>query len=338
MKATLALLFVLLSPVATAQDLTSWIAENHVPALGVGIIRDGQLREVRVYGQLRDGVPAPHDAIWNVASLTKPIVTMLTMKLVDAGQWNLDEPLAKYWIDPDLANDPHLSKLTTRRVLSHQTGFANWRWLEETKKLRFQFEPGTKMQYSGEGFEYLRKALEKKFGKSLSELSQTYIFTPLKMNDTQHAWDAHTDEARFAHWHDASGKEAYPDYKTMRANAADNLLTTVEDYGRFAAFVARGGGLSEARFREMVTPDAVAKASPHAISLGWEVIENLTERGDYVLIHSGSDDGVKTLVMVLPKTGEGLVVLTNGDNGTQLYGRLVMESLTFGKEIMSRAK
>jgi hypothetical protein len=31
------------------------------------------------------------------------------------------------------------------------------------QKLNFQFEPGTKYQYSGEGFEYLRKALEKKF-------------------------------------------------------------------------------------------------------------------------------------------------------------------------------
>lgn len=342
MKATLLLLLSLLAPLfAIADDrapVEQWLKENHVPALGVGIIRDGTLREVRMYGELRSGVPAPQDAIFNVASLTKPIVAMLTLKLADAGQWKLDEPIANYWTDPDLADDPRAKQLTTRHVLSHQTGFPNWRWNDETKKLRFHFDPGTRMQYSGEGFEYLRKALEKKFGKSLSELSQTYIFTPLQMNDTQHAWDARTDDARFARWHDASGKEAYPDYKTLRANAADNLLTTVQDYGRFTAAVSRGFGLSQPLFREMVTPDAVAKAAPHAISLGWEIIQNLNERGDYVLIHSGSDDGVRTLVMVLPKTGEGLVILTNGDNGTQLYDKLITESLTLGKEIMARAK
>jgi CubicO group peptidase (beta-lactamase class C family) len=308
------------------------LAENHVPALGVGIIRDGKLRQVRVYGELRKGVPAPYNTIFNVASLTKPVVTMLTLKLVSKGQWSLDEPLAKYWIDPDVANDPLHAKLTTRHVLSHQTGFANWRWMEESKKLRFQFEPGTKFQYSGEGFEYLRKALEKKFGKSLAELSQSYVFAPLGMHDTQHAWDARTDESRFAHWHDSKGNEAYPDYKTTRANAADDLLTTVEDYGNFAVAVMNAPQLAE-----MIRPQAVLKENLLAMGLGWEIHQNLGD-GEYALIHSGSDEGVRAVVLLLPKSGQGLVVMMNGDNGHQLYGHLVTELLDRGREIMGRAK
>jgi CubicO group peptidase (beta-lactamase class C family) len=317
--------------------IAQWMAENHVPALGIGIIRDGKLRQVKVYGELRNGEPAPYNTIFNVASLTKPVVTMLTLKLVSSGQWKLDEPLASYWVDPDVAADPTHAKLTTRHVLSHQTGFPNWRWMDESKKLRFQFEPGTKVQYSGEGFEYLRKALEKKFGKSLAELSQIHVFTPLGMADTQHAWDARTDESRFARWHDKDGKEAYPDYKTTRANAADDLLTTVEDYGNFAVAVLHGTGLSEALFQEMVKPQAVLKENRLAMGLGWELHQNLGD-GEYALIHSGSDDGVRAVVMLLPKSGQGLVVMMNGDNGHQLYERLVLESLDRGKEIMGRAK
>lgn len=320
-----------------ADAIAGWMAENHVPAVGIGIIRDGKLRQVKVYGELRKGEPAPYNTIFNVASLTKPVVTMLTLKLVDSGQWKLDEPLANYWVDPDVAGDPMHGKLTTRHVLSHQTGFPNWRWMDESKKLRFQFEPGTKFQYSGEGFEYLRKALEKRFGKSLAELSRTYVFTPLGMTDTQHAWDARTDESRFARWHDKDGKEAYPDYRKTRANAADDLITTVEDYGKFAAAVMRGFGLSEALFQEMIKSQIVLKEDRLAMGLGWELHQNLGD-GEYALIHGGSDEGVRAVVMLLPKSGQGMVVMMNGDNGQQLYERLVLESLDRGKEIMGRAK
>ena len=141
--------------------------ENKIPVLGIGVIKDGKLKQVRVYGELRKGEAAPFDTIFNVASLTKPVVAMLTLRLVSAGKWNLDEPLDKYWIDPDIKDDSGHKKLTTRIILSHQTGFANWRWLNKSKKLEFAFEPGTRYQYSGEGLEYLRKALEKKFKKPL---------------------------------------------------------------------------------------------------------------------------------------------------------------------------
>ena len=60
---------------------------------------------------------------------------MLTLKLIESGQWKLDEPLSKYWIDPDVINDTLHNLLTTRHVLSHQTGFVNWRINEPSKKL-----------------------------------------------------------------------------------------------------------------------------------------------------------------------------------------------------------
>src|SRR5215212_160699 len=164
--------------------------ENNIPALGIGIIRDGKLKRIEVFGELRKNEPAPFNAIFNVASLTKPIVAMLALKLASAGKWNLDEPLDSYWIDPDIKDDPRHKKLTTRLVLSHQTGFPNWRLLTKSKKLEFGFEPGTKYQYSGEGFEYLRKALERKFKRPLEELASDLVFKPLQMRDTRFVWDA----------------------------------------------------------------------------------------------------------------------------------------------------
>src|SRR5215204_3545935 len=170
-------------------EIRKLLIDNKIPVLGLGVIRDGKLAEVKVYGEFKAGEGAPSDTIFNVASLTKPVVAMVTLKLASAGKLNLDEPLDKYWIDPDIKADARHKKLTARLVLSHQTGFANWRWLNESKKLEFAFEPGTKYQYSGEGFEYLRKALENKFKKTLDKLADELVFKPLEMTDSRFIWD-----------------------------------------------------------------------------------------------------------------------------------------------------
>lgn len=299
------------------------LRENRIPALGLGVIRDGKLERVRVLGELKSGEPAPHDTIFNVASLTKPVVAVLTLKLVSAGKWDLDEPLHKYWVDPDLKDDPRHKKLTTRLILSHRTGFANWRWLNESKKLEFGFEPGTKYQYSGEGLEYLRRALENKFQKPVERLAQELIFRPLGMKDTRFFWDEGMKETRFAIGHDAKGG-AYKPYKNTKANAADDLLTTVEDYGKFLVSVMNGDGLSKDVFREMVSHQVQTKESKY-FGLGWEIYD--LGGGEYALSHGGSDEGVKTLVFLLPKSKHGLIIFTNSDNGTNVYEALIQAYL-----------
>ena len=299
--------------------LQDWLIENKIPALGMGIIKDGNLQQIRVYGELRKGKAAPYNTIFNVASLTKPITAMLSLKLVSMGKWSLDEPVFKYWTDPDLAKDPRHKKLTTRHILSHQTGFPNWRWNNESKKLAFEFDPGTQYQYSGEGFEYLRRALEKKFNKTLDQLADSLLFEPLKMTDTRLFWDANMDESRFACWHDKEGN-LYETNKTTSANAADDLLTTVEDYGKFLVSVMNGDGLSEEVFKEMTSRQVKRKDNKY-FGLGWEIYD--LGNGEYALSHGGSDIGVHTQVFIFPQSKHGLIIFTNVDDGYKVYEKLM---------------
>jgi len=317
--------------------IEQWIKESHVPALGIGILHEGKLREIRMYGEIRSGVAAPCNAIFNVASLTKPVVTMLTLKLVSNGAWNLDEPLSNYWVEPDIKADLRHKKLTTRLVLSHQTGFKNWRYLDKDNKLAFDTTPGTRFGYSGEGFEYLRKALENKFKKGIEQLTDSLLFRPLEMNDTRHAWDKFTDENRFAHWYDENGNEHKRDYKATSISAADDLLTTIEDYGKFAAHVLQGGGLDSSVFNQMIRPHTPTKDGLH-FGLGWEMFLDVGPKKEYALTHSGGDAGVQALVVLLPVSKQGLIIFTNGDNGYKLYSKLIIELLDTGKELMSRVK
>lgn len=231
--------------------IENWLKENHIHTLGLGIIENSKLKQVQVFGEIKNGIPAPYNTIFNVASLTKPITAMVALQLINSGKWSLDEPLYKYWTDPDIAKDPRNKKLTTRIILSHQSGFPNWRWMKENKKLSFDFEPGTKYQYSGEGIEYLRKAMENKFKKTIDELAKELLFQPLKMNDTHYIWDNTTDESRFAIGYDTTGKP-YETFKNKTANAADDLHATIQDYGSFLVNILNGGSLKKDIYSEMI--------------------------------------------------------------------------------------
>jgi CubicO group peptidase (beta-lactamase class C family) len=313
------------------KEIQKLLDENKIPALGIGIISGGKLKQIKVFGELKKGEAAPFNTIFNVASLTKPVVAMLALKLASSGKWNIDEPLDKYWIDPDIKNDSRHKKLTTRLILSHQTGFPNWRWLNKSKKLEFSFEPGTKYQYSGEGLEYLRKALEKKFKKPVERLADELIFKPLEMRDTRFFWDAKMNESRFAVGYDTKGN-AYKINKNTRANAADDLLTTVEDYGKFLVSVMKGDGLSKEISGEMIRHQVKTKEDKY-FGLGWEIYD--LGNGEYAMSHGGSDEGVQTLVFLLPKSKQGLIIFTNSDNGTNVYLKLIAEYLKdAGKRII----
>jgi len=304
-------------------EIEKWLIENKVPTLGLGIIENGKLKQVKVFGEIKNGASAPYNTIFNVASLTKPVTAIVALKLVSLGKWNLDEPIYKYWTDPDIANDPRNKKLTTRLILSHQTGFPNWRWMNDDKKLHFQFDPETKYQYSGEGLEYLRKALEKKFKKSLKQLANELIFQPLNVYDTRYVWDKNIDTSRLAIAYDEKGN-AYETVKNKIPNAADDLLTTIEDYGKFLVSVMNSEGLTKQVFNEM-TSNQVATVQGKHFGLGFEIYD--LGNGEYALSHGGSDNGVQTIVFILPKTKQGLLIFTNSDTGGSVYENLLKHYL-----------
>ncbi|MDR2235304.1 MAG: class A beta-lactamase-related serine hydrolase [Chryseobacterium sp.] len=301
------------------QDLEKWLKELNIPTLGLGIIEGGELKQVKVFGEIKKGISAPYNTYFNVASLTKPVTAMVALRLISLGKWKLDKPLAAYWTDPDIAHDPRHQKLTTRLVLSHQTGFPNWRWMNADKKLNFQFDPGTKYQYSGEGLEYLRKALEKKSGKSLDQLAEELIFKPLKMKDTNYIWDKNTDESRFAIGYNPEGKP-YPTEKNKTANAADDLHTTIEDYGNFMVSAMKGSLLKPEVFQEMIKRQVKTKENKY-FGLGFEIYD--LGNGEYALAHGGADLGTRCMAIVLPKSGKGILILTNTDDGYKVYEKLV---------------
>ncbi|QED38419.1 serine hydrolase [Antarcticibacterium arcticum] len=314
-------------------SLDQLLKENKVPAMGLGIIENGRLTNIEVYGSLDTQNKAPYNSIFKVASLTKPVFALTILKLIDLGLLDLDEPLYKYWVDPDLKEDMRYKKLTPRLILSHQTGFPNWRYLDKANRLTFEFEPGTRYQYSGEGFEYLRKAIEQKLGNTLEDLANEHLFTPAGMKDTRFWWDASMDEDRYARNFDVNGEEIET-FKYYEANSAANLLTTVEDYGLFLEYVVNGAGISEKLFSEMQKYQVKLKENDY-FGLGWEILTGF-QNGEHALIHTGKDPGVSTLAVIFPKSRNGYLIFMNGDSAGNVYEELLTKRLYLGGELWNR--
>ena len=136
--------------------------------------------------------PVTNRTIFEAASLSKVVFAYAVLKLVDRGVMDLDQPLVRYITLPeikdkfsaDVVEDPRLKKITARMVLSHSCGFPNWRQGE----LKILFEPGEKFSYSGEGFVFLQRVVEKLTGETLQDFMKREVFAPLGMNDSSYVW------------------------------------------------------------------------------------------------------------------------------------------------------
>ena len=145
-------------------------------------------------------------------------------------------------------------------------------------------------------------------------------------------------ESLYAGRHDKDGT-ALEVEKWYEPHGANLLLTTIHDYSSFGAHVIRGGDLSKDVYREMVTPHAppgaAAAERKNNFGLAWVVIRNLSN-GEYALVHTGRNPGITAIVILLPESRRGIVVLTNGENGEEVYKKVIAESLDLGKEILGR--
>ncbi|MEM8763150.1 MAG: serine hydrolase domain-containing protein [Bacteroidota bacterium] len=315
--------------------LKAMITESNVPALGIGTIENGNITNAFVLGETKANTTATDDAFFDTASIAKNITSWLTLKLVNEGSFDLDEPLYPYWIDPDIKDSPYAKLLTARHILGHKTGFKNWRWMNPDKKLAFDFEPGTKVQYSGEGFEYLKKAVENKFETTFQALVDQWVFEPFAMQNAHVIWDSKIDFSKVTIAHNAEGEPYEFDIEELkRASAADNLLITAKDLALFGKGIMEKEGISAELYQQMITPKSPVKEGV-GIGLGWVVFENLPN-DEYALLGAGSDQGVNAIILLLPESKRGLIALTNGDNGRKIVMGLIGKTFDVGPEILGR--
>ena len=308
------------------------LGKYRIASVGLALIVDGRVVLERGYGEQSAGVPATPATLYNLASLTKPVTAEVLLRLVAASQLSLDEQMSSHWVDPDIASDARHRQLTLRIALSHQTGLPNWRGHSPDGKLAFAFAPGTAYGYSGEGYEYAARFAERKLGRSFEDLAQEQLFAPLQMTSTSFSWRDWM-QGRLAVPLDADRGWGEPQVEsTGQWNAANNLITTAGDYARFVTSVMRGEGLTRRLAAERLRPvsgpqpEWTCEVAPVTVCpqtlkvvLGWR---RLQFADGPVFMHTGSNGrpgGERTLAYFDPGRRRGVVILTSGAEGGQLY-------------------
>ncbi|WP_367114175.1 serine hydrolase domain-containing protein [uncultured Sphingomonas sp.] len=303
----------------TLPDLTTTLREQHVESASVALIRDGRIVSTGAWGMAGPGRAATVSTPYNLASLTKPLTAEVILRLVSAGTLSLDEPMVRYWSDPDLSRDPRRMKLTVRMALSHRTGLPNWR---DAKGLAFDHDPGTTTGYSGEGYQYAARYAEHRTGQSFETLAGRWLFAPAHMRASGYV-SKQGETAPIAVPYDDAGKPL-PVEQVTRYNAADLAHATARDYARFLIAARHDRGLTRviaaerSRSQADLTPDICtgtkATTCPPwtGFGLGWQL---LGFPGGTTMLHTGKDAGAFTFAAIDRASGDGIVILTNSDNG-----------------------
>ena len=264
---------------ALSRQLSGSVARGDTPgvvALVVG--RDGVLYEGAA-GKLdvAGGVAMPVNAIFSIASMTKPVTSVAIMMLVEEGKLKLDDPVSKYLEgfdnlqvitkfneqDASYQTRPAKRPMTIRHLLTHTSGigygFTNpieKRLTEATKKGEWELpllsDPGDKWNYSA-STRVLGMIIEKIRGTSLEADYQQHIFKPLGMVDTSYAVPAAKQSRVPTQYSRVNGRlqeqprTPIPSTPTPPFRGDGGLYSTVQDYGKFVQMLLNGGHLGSAK-------------------------------------------------------------------------------------------
>ncbi|HEU4389954.1 MAG TPA: serine hydrolase [Blastocatellia bacterium] len=308
---------------------------SNVAGLSLGLVRDGELVWHHGFGvkNAQTKEPVADSTVFEAASLSKPVFAYAVLKLVDSGKFDLDKPLTEYLPGQyDVGDDLRLKQITARRVLSHTTGFPNWRPLGGG--LKIHFSPGERFSYSGEGYVYLSKVIELITGEKLNDFVKKLVFEPLGMTSSSYVWQESYDTQK-TFLHNSRGEPTGLNKLTPGfANAASSLHTTAQDYARFVSAILKGTGLKAETLKQMLTPQVNVRAGgassidrPNAgivPDVGWGLGWGLQTTDDGVSFwHWGDNGNTKAFVVASVKQRTGVVYFANSFTGLSIAREIV---------------
>jgi CubicO group peptidase (beta-lactamase class C family) len=328
-------------------DTARMLEVTRVPGVAVAGTKDALPFQLFAGVERAGGPAVTARTRFPAASLSKPVFASAVQKLAKEGKIDWNRPLQDY---VDLGLEGTARKITALHVLTHSTGLTNWRF-QPNLPLTSAFEPGTKWQYSGEGFVLLQRVVEKIAAKPIAEFMRTTVLEPLGMMQSTFAWSPEIQSGA-ALGHDRQGAllerslafYEQRNYDTLRKsnvdpasatyeqitaayqqnkqnfltvalspNVAGSLQTTPRDYAVFVMHVLKSVMRSD-DFKARVDVNRDIAWAP-----GWGVDRSTKTPS---LFHWGDGPGFKNFCWIQPARKSALVFFTNGDSGAALYAWL----------------
>lgn len=314
-------------------DEISGIFEKYdAPGMSVAVVHDGKTVYARAFGvkDIETGDAMTTDAQFHWASVTKPFVATAIVQLVEDGKIDLDKPVVEYLPYFKLADDRY-REITVRQMLSHSSGMPDvsgyeWhkpqyddgaleRYVRSIADKELIAAPGEKTQYSNMAYEVLGDVIAKVSGVSFEEYVAANILAPLKMKDsTLLKKEVNETLLTSPHARTRNGPKVRTHWPYNRIHAPSScMISNVNDMARWAMANLNRGELDGERILDEASYDLMWKPGSSAsdvVGLSWFLRE---ESGFQTVSHGGSDDGFRSIVMMVPAHDFGLVAVVNGD-------------------------
>ncbi|WP_156042626.1 serine hydrolase domain-containing protein [Rhodococcus sp. UNC363MFTsu5.1] len=297
------------------RELPGVLAEARVPAAAVALVVDGRPSYVRGFGE-QNGRPVDEGTIFQAGSISKTVAAAALVRRF-AGQ--LDMPVLdrlQGWALPPGGPDP--AAITLRTLLSHTAGINVPGYLGTaqpaaatvdsllgragSEPVRQSEKPG-RYRYSGGGYTIAQLYAESVTGAPLPEVIEDEVLAPLGMNRSGYACGPEVIAG-----HDQDGRPM-PRYRYAESAAA-GLCTSVDDLGRFAAWLSSEDPVA-VQLRQPVA------GTDGAYGLGIEL------DGPEMVGHLGVNRGYYARLLINPSQRFGVAVVTNGDHGDRVVARVL---------------
>lgn len=232
-----------------------------IPGISLALIKDGKVVYHKVSGEKN---PATHEKVddntlFEAASVTKPVFSLAVQRLAERGVIDLDKPLYLYLPYPDIAYDERYKLITAKHVLTHRTGFPNWRYMNEDGKLNIMFTPGTSYNYSGEGFEYLKLVIEKITGKKIEQVLKEEVIDPIGL---YHTYFSGNDTLKATKSNGHFNMMPTPVDMPEAPGMAWSMHTEAKIFTRFMLYLLEQKGLKPSTYDSMFTKHSEFKIDP----------------------------------------------------------------------------
>jgi CubicO group peptidase (beta-lactamase class C family) len=329
------------------QTLANRMKELRIPGVSIAVIHEGKIEWARGFGvRSLGGPPVTADTVFQAASISKPLASMAALRMVQEGKLSLDADVNTYLISWKFPADPvAIGKIITlRELLTHTAGtnvhgfggyasgepvptllqVLNGEKPANTPAIRSEGVPGVTWKYSGGGYTIMQQVLVDTSKEPFPKLMRDSVLAPMGMVHSTYEQPLPEALRDFAATpYRANGEPVEGGAHTYPEMAAAGLWTTPSDLARYAIEVEQSllgkanHVLSTEMTRQMVTPGI------GHWGLGLEI--GGADTNPY-FSHGGANEGFRNIFLAYERSGDGAVVMTNGDAGEELANE-VMHSI-----------
>jgi CubicO group peptidase (beta-lactamase class C family) len=304
-----------------------------VPGVSIAVIDHGRIAWTRAYGvaDADSGRPVTPATLFQAASISKPVAAVAAVRSRIDLDADVNQRLRGWHVPENPLTAQH--PVTARMLLSHTAGVSADDLFgypvaepcptlpQDLAKVEIKSVPGSRYAYSSFGYGVLQQMLVDTTGRPFDALARDKVFAPLGMRDSLFASLLPAALApRAARGYAMDGTPVAGGWHCYPEQAAAGLWTTATDLARFAIALQeaaqgrKNAFLTRQRLETLLTPVR------DDYGLGFELGHAGKEPAFH---HSGSNAGYQAQLWAYTRTGQGAVILTNGDYGARLIAELM---------------